>query len=162
MDIVSWVLNVMHSANIKQFRRKRSPSSSRQSSASNENETELSDQSGSDLTTSDPLGLQCLSSGSSPVVDFIFVHGLGGGSRRTWTKFDSPKSFWPKEWLPHDPDLHRVRIHSFGYQADWRSSGNVLDVHDFGRSLISNLLNDPKIRKSQVSDRLGFPSHISY
>ena len=31
------------------------------------------------------LGLSLLHDASDPIVDFVFVHGLGGGSRKTWS-----------------------------------------------------------------------------
>lgn len=114
-------------------------------------DTEVSDQSDSDHDSSKgPIGLNLLYSGQGPLVDLVFVHGLGGGSRRTWTSLDRPANFWPKEWLSRDPDFDQARAHSFGYEADWRKKGSVLDIHDFARSLISSLQNSPEIRKSKV------------
>src|SRR5271154_6717943 len=85
-----------------------------------------------------PLGLNLLNSVPEPLVDFIFVHGLGGGSRKTWAKSSSPEHYWPKEWLPRDPDFKSVRIHSFGYKADWREN-NILDIQDFAISLLGEM-----------------------
>ena len=42
-----------------------------------------------------PLGLNLLYAPAEPLADFIFVHGLGGGSRKTWSKTTSVKDFWP-------------------------------------------------------------------
>jgi len=56
-----------------------------------------------------PLGLNLLYSPSEPLIDFIFVHGLGGGSRKTWGKTSSVTRFWPQEWLPKDPAFKNVR-----------------------------------------------------
>jgi hypothetical protein len=66
-----------------------------------------------------PLGLNILHVPPEPIVDLIFVHGLGGGSRKTWAYSSHPYHYWPKEWLSRDPDFKNVRIHSFGYMADW-------------------------------------------
>src|SRR4051794_35026162 len=63
-----------------------------------------------------PLGLNVLDNPKTPFVEFIFVHGLRGGSRKTWTFNDDPATFWPM-WLPDDKH-HRfahVRIHTYGY-----------------------------------------------
>ncbi|KAK1974128.1 hypothetical protein LZ30DRAFT_560493, partial [Colletotrichum cereale] len=93
-------------------------------------------------------GLVLLSSPSEPIVDFVFVHGLRGGSRKTWSKSEDPLHFWPKEWLPRDPDFRHVRIHSFGYNSDWfQAHDTVLNVHDFGKSLLGALDDSPLIRR---------------
>ena len=87
---------------------------------------------------------------STPVIaDFVFVHGLGGGSSTSWCIKGSPESFWPKEWLPRDPDFGGIRIYSFGYNASWGTrSTSTLDIHAFGQSLVEELLSDPNIRSS--------------
>lgn len=85
--------------------------------------------------------------GTTVVADFVFVHGLGGGSNKTWSIKYSPESFWPKEWLPQDPSFEGVRIHSFGYNASWASwLQNPLDIHAFGEYLVQELLSHPQIR----------------
>ncbi|KAK2600092.1 hypothetical protein QQS21_005178 [Conoideocrella luteorostrata] len=90
--------------------------------------------------------------GSAGVIaDFVFVHGLGGGSSTTWSIKSKPESFWPKEWLPRDPDFDGIRVHSFGYNANWRKrEKSPLDVHAFGQSLVEDLLSDPKIKASNT------------
>src|SRR6266566_9853783 len=81
------------------------------------------------------------------IADFVFVHGLGGGSSTTWCLKQNPEYFWPKEWLPKDPDFEGVRIHSFGYNANWATwLKSPLDVHAFGQSLVEELLSDPKVK----------------
>lgn len=97
------------------------------------------------------LGLNLLRDVTEPVIDFIFVHGLGGGSRKTWSKSPNPYHFWPKEWLAQDPEFSCVRIHSFGYKADWNErKESVLDIHDFALSLLGEIEHNPDIRRSQV------------
>ena len=57
--------------------------------------------------------------------------------------------FWPKEWLPRDPDFKHVRIHTFGYHSDWgESKGSDFNVHDFGQNLIEELHNSPIVGRS--------------
>lgn len=98
-----------------------------------------------------PLGLNLLYKPSEPLVDFIFVHGLGGGSRKTWTKTADPYHYWPKEWLPRDPDFKNTRISSFGYIADWGArKDSVLEINDFAHSLLGEIKNNPEIRKQNV------------
>ena len=98
-----------------------------------------------------PLGLNLLYVPSEPLVDFIFVHGLGGGSRKSWAKTSNLYNYWPKEWLPRDPEFKHVRIHSFGYAAHWgEMKSSVLETNDFARSLLGEIKNNPDIRKDDV------------
>ncbi|KAK4208887.1 hypothetical protein QBC37DRAFT_295684, partial [Rhypophila decipiens] len=70
---------------------------------------------------------------SHTIVDLVFVHGLG-------------------RWLPDDSDFEGVRIHSFGYNADWRSlKPSPLDVHAFGESLVEELVNHPRLNSQDTS-----------
>ncbi|KAK3176965.1 hypothetical protein OEA41_008291 [Lepraria neglecta] len=94
-----------------------------------------------------PTGLSLLFEPSEPLVDLIFVHGLRGGSRKTWSKTNDPYHYWPKEWLPRDPEFKNVRIHSFGYNSDWgETKQSFLDIHDFGKSLLVAIYDSPHIR----------------
>ena len=80
------------------------------------------------------------------VADIIFVHGLGGGSRKTWTKNENPALFWPKEWLPQDPDFRNVRIHTFGYDSNWDKS-SVLGMREFATNLLQWITDFPEIKR---------------
>ncbi|KAE9364783.1 hypothetical protein N431DRAFT_489271 [Stipitochalara longipes BDJ] len=96
-----------------------------------------------------PLGLHLLHLSAEPLVDFIFVHGLRGGSVKTWRKGTDPKQFWPQDWLPLEPAFKNVSIHTFGYNADWGDSkGSFLNVHDFGRTLLAEMKISPHIRSA--------------
>ncbi|BCR93168.1 uncharacterized protein AKAW2_10214A [Aspergillus luchuensis] len=98
-----------------------------------------------------PLGLQLLRTVSEPLVDFIFIHGLGGGSRKTWSKSPDPYHYWPKEWLSQDPEFDKVRIYSFGYKADWaEKTASILNIHDFALSLLGEIKCNPDIRRSNT------------
>lgn len=91
-----------------------------------------------------PLGLNLLHSPSEPSIDFIFVHGLGGGSRKTWSKISSLTHYWPQEWLRKDPAFKNVRVHSFGYNSDWaKGKDNCLNIHHFGKSLLREISTSP-------------------
>ncbi|KAL2041702.1 hypothetical protein N7G274_005486 [Stereocaulon virgatum] len=97
-----------------------------------------------------PFGLTLLHAPSEPLIDFIFVHGLRGGSFKTWRKKDEAQYFWPQAWLPLDPDLHNVRIHTFGYNSDWTDTkDSILNVHDFGRALLGEMIISPNLRKDE-------------
>lgn len=101
--------------------------------------------------TKGSLGLNLLYSPVEPLVDFVFVHGLGGGSRKTWSKTDNPYHYWPKEWLPRDPGFSSCRIYSFGYASDWSERRDrVLEISDFAASLLGEIKNDPGIRANEV------------
>ncbi|KAK2761351.1 hypothetical protein FQN54_001873 [Arachnomyces sp. PD_36] len=95
-----------------------------------------------------PFGLNLLHEPPSPLFDVIFVHGLRGGLRKTWSKKRHHSYFWPKEWLPKDIEFKRARIHSFGYNSDWgNAKESILDVHQFGNSLLQEIANSPDIRR---------------
>lgn len=93
-------------------------------------------------------------------VDIIFVHGLGGSSRKTWTLKNAPDTFWPQEWLPDEPEINTARILTFGYNADYKSRGpnNLSSISDFARALLFGMkfgkdgddLNVGKVHKSSM------------
>lgn len=94
-----------------------------------------------------PVGLRLLHSSPEPMIDLIFVHGLRGGSIKTWRKGSDPRFFWPQFWLPVEPGFRNVNIHSFGYESDWASTKpSILNVHDFGRSLLEEMRNSPFLK----------------
>ena len=89
-------------------------------------------------TPTDPLGLNVIHVPDTPhTIDVIFVHGLGGTSKQTWSKNKDPNLFWPKEWLPLEPDISSARMLSFGYNAHFAAPGrNILNISDFARELL--------------------------
>ncbi|KAK3296669.1 uncharacterized protein B0H64DRAFT_106611 [Chaetomium fimeti] len=94
-----------------------------------------------------PLGLNLLHEPSEPRIDFIFVHGLFGGSRKTWSYSQDPAMFWPKEWLPNEVGFRHVRLHSYGYNSDGSRRKSFLTVHDFAQALLADIYNSPELRK---------------
>ncbi|KAK3936654.1 hypothetical protein QBC46DRAFT_418605 [Diplogelasinospora grovesii] len=84
------------------------------------------------------LGLCLLHAPSYPLLDFIFVHGLGGGSRKTWSKTESISDYWPGEWLPKDP----------AFKDD---KENCLNIHHMGKSLLAEMATSPYISDSDTS-----------
>lgn len=113
--------------------------------------TKLDEDSESPEDVKGALGLNLLHDVQEPLIDFVFVHGLGGGSRKTWSMSPDSKHYWPKEWLSRDPDFRHVRIHSFGYKADWDDrKESILSIHDFARSLLGEVQHSPDIRRSNV------------
>ena len=86
-----------------------------------------------------------------PSIDFIFVHGLGGGSRKTWSKTSSLAHYWPQEWLSKDPAFKNVRVHSFGYNSDWADTrADILNVHDFAAALLGEMRDSPHLKRRTV------------
>lgn len=82
------------------------------------------------------------------VADIVFIHGLGGGSRRTWSYSNDEHHYWPQSWLPSDPEFENVRVHAFGYPADWAErQQSALDINDFSQSLLGEVKNNPNIRR---------------
>ena len=88
---------------------------------------------------SDPLGLTVLyTPEGTPTADIIFVHGLGGTSRQTWSYNRDAEHFWPKLWLPKENDICTARILTFGYNAHFLSTGpnSISGISDFAKSLL--------------------------
>lgn len=87
--------------------------------------------------------------------DIIFIHGLGGTSRLTWSKYRKPELFWPLTFLPLEPDLCLARILTFGYDADLRKAGNATtSILDFAKSLLYDL----KYAKNDLKEDLDMGS----
>ncbi|KAK4140598.1 protein SERAC1 [Dichotomopilus funicola] len=105
-----------------------------------------------DDNTVGPLGLSLVYSPvEEPTTDFIFVHGLGGGSRKTWSKTPSPDHFWPQQWLPLEPVFQKVRIHTYGYSCDWTKRNlDICNVHDFGKGLLSEISTSPLLADAET------------
>ena len=77
---------------------------------------------------------------SSPPLNIVFVHGLGGSADDTWIDPGSG-SFWP-QWLPENKVLENARVMTFGYDSDWNkiwNPGNVLDISDFAKQLANEM-----------------------
>ncbi|KAK4169568.1 hypothetical protein QBC43DRAFT_354843 [Cladorrhinum sp. PSN259] len=88
----------------------------------------------------EPLGLHTVVDPGDPVANIIFVHGLGGSAFKTWSWERKAENFWPK-WLAQDEHLKRCRILTFGYHSDFKSDTRGLDVVDFAKDLLLQMLN---------------------
>lgn len=107
-----------------------------------------------------PEGFTVLYEPAEPLIDFVFVHGLRGGSRKTWSKSSNPAHFWPKEWLPLEARFRNVRINTFGYNSDWGDrKGSSVTIHDFGQSLLAELYNSPSTGGSENDTPIVFVAH---
>lgn len=108
-----------------------------------------------------PLGLRLLFASPEPMIEIIFVHGLRGGSVKTWQKGRDQRLFWPQHWLPSEPEFRNASIHSFGYEADWKSSQpSVLSIHDFGQALYEEIRSSSILRRNPKVD-LDRPGMVS-
>lgn len=90
----------------------------------------------------DPLGLEVIYiPPGEHKVDIIFVHGLGGGSRRTWSKDNNPDNFWPLNLLPLEAETNEARISTFGYDGTFNGPGtrNLMLFSDLSKDLLYNL-----------------------
>lgn len=105
----------------------------------------------------DPLGLTTLHTPEvTPSADIIFIHGLGGTSRQTWSRNRDSDLFWPQRWLPLEHDICTTRIFSFGYNAHFTSSGpnSIANISDFAKSLLFAM----KFGKGKDGEDLGIGS----
>lgn len=91
------------------------------------------------------LGLTTLHQPSEPRIEFVFVHGLHGGSRKTWSLDPGDNAtFWPKMWLPTEAGFEHVRVHTFGYDSDWsKTSRSSMRIRDFSQALLASIYNSP-------------------
>jgi pimeloyl-ACP methyl ester carboxylesterase len=87
----------------------------------------------------DALGLHLVYDNSDPIGDIIFVHGLGGTARKTWCWNGDVECFWPM-WLADEEALSSYRIFTFGYNSNFKSSGNNLNITDFAKDLLFQML----------------------
>jgi len=114
----------------------------------------------SDIENKGPLGLTTLYNPPlNAIADLIFVHGLTGGSRSSWSKNNEPNLFWPQEWLPNDPKFQDVRIHSFGYTSKLGGE-SILNINDFVscHSFVCNFLLNKSCWYVTCSQQICFAS----
>ncbi|KAL9120854.1 MAG: hypothetical protein Q9187_002592 [Circinaria calcarea] len=115
-------------------------------------------------STSDPLGLTLVYISPDPLLDLIFVHGLGGTSTGTWSWERDPANFWPP-WLGRDVELSRSRIFSFGYNASFVGNYTSFNILDFSKDLLFRMKtfsneyqhDDPPIGKAHPQTISQFP-----
>jgi len=94
------------------------------------------------VAPSQNLGLQVLHEPEQPnhAINIIFVHGLGGSAKETWTHPET-KEFWPT-WLQSEEGLENTRIMTFGYDSYYKNifaPSNVLGIADFAEQLLDAL-----------------------
>jgi pimeloyl-ACP methyl ester carboxylesterase len=87
----------------------------------------------------DDLGLHLVVDRLEPSGDIVFVHGLGGNAWTTWSWERDLNNFWPS-WLEHEEALSAWRVFTFGYDSNWRGAGANLNISDFAKDLVLQLL----------------------
>jgi hypothetical protein len=89
-----------------------------------------------------PFGLQVVHEPKvrTKIVSIVFVHGLGGSARGTWTH--SPSNIFCPTLLHEDDRFASARISTFGYDANYTNVfavKSVLGIQDFARQLLDAL-----------------------
>lgn len=114
-----------------------------------------------------PLGLNVIyTPQNGHKADVVFIHGLGGTSRLTWSKHKDPELFWPLTFLPLEPDICLARILTFAYNANFRKASNVnISVLDFAKDLLFDLKYardefDKELNMGNVSNVQVFPLEL--
>ena len=88
---------------------------------------------------SDPLGLHLVCDTPRPSGDIIFVHGLGGTAKKTWSWERDVDYFWPG-WLTEEDEFSTQRIFTYGYNSNFKGAGTNLNVIDFAKDLLFQML----------------------
>lgn len=114
---------------------------------------------GSEARIDDPLGLKVIHRPTRERrIDIIFIHGLGGSSRMSWSKNRDPSLFWPLQFLPYEPDINEARILTFGYNANFKpGSGKAkVSILDFAKDLLYDLKYAQDDSTARIEDlRMG-------
>lgn len=98
-----------------------------------------------------PLGLTQLNVPLEPLIEIVFVHGVGGGSRKSWSKSVADEHYWPQAWLPQDLDFQNARVHPFGYtSAKSEVVQTIAAIPDIANSLLSALRDSPAVRHTST------------
>ena len=93
----------------------------------------------SSLSDPDPLGLHLIHNHPEPRGDVVFVHGLGGTAVRTWSWERNIHNFWPI-WLAEEDEFSEHRIFTYGYNSNFMGNGTTLNIIDFAKDLLVQLL----------------------
>ena len=90
---------------------------------------------------------------SSAQVDVVFVHGLNGDPKKTWTS-KSGNVFWPEDLLPSFIHDFNVRVLVYGYDADilsfaTKGTGVTKDkIHNHAERLVADLFANRRVSRS--------------
>jgi len=78
-------------------------------------------------------------SGTDPVLDILFIHGLTGTPEDTWTSGAAEKQYWPK-WLCDS--LPEVSVYTLGYPASVleRWAKREMTLHERANNMLEQLV----------------------
>lgn len=86
------------------------------------------------------VSLDLIAGGDRPV-DVIFIHGLGGHPKETWTrKKEEGDAYWP-EWIGED--IPEVNVYVLGYSTKrfWSERGWDLQLHEYASAILERIAN---------------------
>ncbi|KAF8533841.1 hypothetical protein BDD12DRAFT_897587 [Trichophaea hybrida] len=103
------------------------------------------------------VGLKLLAEPENPIVDIVFVHGLNGHWKRTWTARN--QAFWPADFLPEM--VPQARIFSYGYDANTHGAHklSLLSLTDQGQALVRSLAAERRKSKTEPRRPIIFIVH---
>lgn len=81
------------------------------------------------------LGLTAITSPATPLIDIIFLHGLGGGSVTTWSWNHDSRKCW-LGWLADEMELSSSRIWTFGYNAPVWGASSGSNINDLAKDFL--------------------------
>lgn len=114
------------------------------------------------------IGLtQVYCSKEKPLVDIVLVHGLNGHPYNTWATQGNPPVFWPADLLPEVLESSRVRILTYGYNANVASftDGASRDrIHHHAETLASGLAANRNVSDATcyIQCTISFPLFYIY
>ncbi|KAK8081240.1 hypothetical protein PG996_000021 [Apiospora saccharicola] len=101
-------------------------------------------------------GLKTVYESESPKVDIVFIHGLDGHWRASFTQ---DNVFWPSQYLPHD--VEDIRILSFGYDARVISKSPISKtVYNHAEALVGDLVRLRRETKALILSHNATSAHL--
>jgi hypothetical protein len=80
----------------------------------------------------------------------VFVHGLCGHPRNTWTK---DNVCWPEDLLSKEDSLSHIRILTFGYDVNLNDSSSLNSLFDHSINLLNEL---SRVRRQDAVSLVSF------